>query len=429
MPKSPHLEPPCPAPIRPSGARRLNLDMRARLDQADGFCGLPPGTAKPLRFLAAFQEAEPYLGLPSHAYKLVALLVRWTRPCDWERGSRPIAWPSARMQQEFLGLSPARVKHLNRMLFEAGIFVIRDNEQGKRYGRRDPATGRIVEAYGFDLSPLALRYDEFIRIAAAAKVERQRMKALRRRATLARRAIRQAGDELVVQGQLPENWAQLDHDVAELALAGRRATTSEELGLVVKALERRKAEAEERVRELIKAVETNPEGLENEPHQYTSTTLTPVDPSDTVIAQQGSSRGGKTDPLSSPSERRDNPERHLNLKPGQLVELAPRLGSYLRRSPDQPAWPEIVDAAEWLSGELGVSRTLWAHACGVMGRGLAAVALAFVTTRPEGHFTSGPAGYFAGMVKKAEKGELHLDRTLWKLREAKWGKRRSATRH
>ena len=86
MPKSPHLEPPCPAPIRPSGARRLNLDMRARLDQADGFCGLPPGTAKPLRFLAAFQEAEPYLGLPVHAYKLVAFLVRWTRPCDWERG-------------------------------------------------------------------------------------------------------------------------------------------------------------------------------------------------------------------------------------------------------------------------------------------------------------------------------------------------------
>ena len=36
MPKSPHLEPPSPTPIRPSGARRLNLDMRDRLDQADG---------------------------------------------------------------------------------------------------------------------------------------------------------------------------------------------------------------------------------------------------------------------------------------------------------------------------------------------------------------------------------------------------------
>jgi hypothetical protein len=42
--------------------------------------------------------------------------------------------------------------------------------------RRDPETGRIVEAFGFDLSPLALRYDEFIRVAAAAKIERDRMK-------------------------------------------------------------------------------------------------------------------------------------------------------------------------------------------------------------------------------------------------------------
>jgi hypothetical protein len=42
--------------------------MRVRLDQADAFKGVPRGTAKPLRFLAAFQEAEPYLGLPVHAY-------------------------------------------------------------------------------------------------------------------------------------------------------------------------------------------------------------------------------------------------------------------------------------------------------------------------------------------------------------------------
>ena len=175
--------------VRPSGARRVTLDMRVRLDQADAFKGVPRGTAKPLRFLAAFQEAEPYLGLPVHAYKLVAWLVKQTQPQDWEEGSRPIAWPSARHEAEFLGLSPARVKQLNRALFEAGIFVMRDNEQGKRYGRRDPETKRIIEAFGFDLSPLALRYEEFVRIAAAARAERERMRKLRRRATLARRAI------------------------------------------------------------------------------------------------------------------------------------------------------------------------------------------------------------------------------------------------
>ena len=143
------------SPNRSTGSRRLTLTMLAARDYADRFTGLPRGTGRPLRFLAAFQEAEPYLGLPAHAFKLVSWLVKQTQDQDWEEGSRPIAWPSARRQAEFMGLSPTRLKHLNRALFEAGIFVIRDNEQGKRYGRRD-ANGKILEAYGFDLSRLAL---------------------------------------------------------------------------------------------------------------------------------------------------------------------------------------------------------------------------------------------------------------------------------
>lgn len=242
--------------------------MRVRLDQADAFRGVPRGTAKPLRFLAAFQEAEPYLGLPVHAYKLVAWLVKQTQPQDWEEGSRPIAWPSARHQAEFLGLSSARVKQLNRALFEAGIFVMRDNEQGKRYGRRDPETKRIIEAFGFDLSPLALRYDEFVRIAAAVRAERERMRKLRRRATLARRAIRQAGEELAVQGGEPEGWRALDAETAALAIACRGAGHSDELLVVVEGLERRKIQVEEWVRKLAESVETDPEGQAPPKYNY-----------------------------------------------------------------------------------------------------------------------------------------------------------------
>jgi replication initiation protein RepC len=49
-----------------------------------------------------------------------------------------------------------------------------------------------------------------------------------------------------------------------------------------------------------------------------------------------------------------------------------------------------------------------------------------VTTRPAGHFTSSPGGYFARMLRKYEKGKLRLAGTLWALREAKWGKRRKS---
>jgi replication initiation protein RepC len=267
-----HFPSSSPAPIRTAGLRRITLNMRARLDAADRFTGLPRGTAKPFALLAAFQQAEPYLGLPAHAYKFVSWLVIQTQPQDWEEGSRPIAWPSALRQQEFLRLSAPRVKALNRALFEAGIFVIRDNPQGRRYGRRDDK-GRIIEAYGFDLSPLAQRYDEFVKIAAAAKVERDRTRKLRRRATLARRAVAQAAEELGLQGHDSDELRQLVRETAELIAAARACRYSEDLALAVQALEGRRDAAETLLRQQIKPVETDPMGLKNKPH-ITDTTLT-----------------------------------------------------------------------------------------------------------------------------------------------------------
>jgi replication initiation protein RepC len=401
--------------------------MRARLDQADSFTGFPRGTAKPFELLTAFEQAEPYLGLPPHAYKLIGFLVRQTRPQDWEEGSRPIAWPSARRQQEFLGLSPQRVKMLNRVLFEAGIFVMRDDPQGRRYGRRD-AQDRIIEAYGFDLSPLAQRRDEFVRIAAAARIERDRMRKLRRRSSLARRAIAQAVEELATQGHDSEPLAQLVRETAELVTAARGCTRSDELAVAVKSLERRKLAVEQLLRELIKPVETNPMGQLDEPHS-TTTTLMANDINHTVIATEQYSRVERaaTQEQSQSQPHRMFPES-LQITPAQLAELAPRLAPYMPARFQDMSWPALAEAGLWLSGEMDINRTLWAHACAIMGREYAAVAVAIVSTRPAGHFTSGPAGYFAGMVKKFEKGELCLGRTLWKLKDQAWGADRRSSR-
>ena len=87
-----------------------------------------------------------------------------------------------------------------------------------------------------------------------------------------------------------------------------------------------------------------------------------------------------------------------------------------------PKWADIVTAAGiWLRPELGVSVTLWGEACRAMGREQAALALAIVSAKAPEHFTRGAGGYFAGMVRKYQRGELHLERTLWALRNQKWG--------
>lgn len=139
-----------------------------------------------------------------------------------------------------------------------------------------------------------------------------------------------------------------------------------------------------------------------------------------MAVEEGSS-AGQSVPLPPPPVSAAQVERDFRLKVPQLLDLAPRLERHvLSQTPD---WRDIVNAAgAGLRLELGVSPSLWGEACRVMGREQAAVALAIVSTKPASHFMRGAGGYFAGMVRKAECGELHLERTLWALREAKWGK-------
>jgi replication initiation protein RepC len=420
MSEQQQFEAPCPAPIRAAGTRRITLTMRAEIDKADAFAGLPRSTAKPFEILATFEQALPYLGLPPLTQRLVGFLVRQTKPQDWEEGSRPIAWPSNIRLQDLLGVSPQRVKMMIRQLCEAGIFVMRDHPQGKRFGRRDQQ-GRIIEAYGFDLSRLAQRQDEFKQIAKEAEIERKRMKDLRKRKTQAKQGIAQATDELGRQGDSSEDLDQLMQEAAELVKAGNACTHSADLAMIVKALETRQATVENRLRQFIKPVETYPEGQPELPHN-TSTSLKANQISDTVIASEESSRA-EAKPLKAeaPQEAKRHPER-LDITPHGLVELAPRLSPYMPARSDARDWPAIVEAALWLSSEMGINRTLWARACQVMGREYAAVALALVSTRPASHFTSSPGGYFGGMVKKFERGELCLSRTLWKLKDELWGR-------
>jgi replication initiation protein RepC len=396
--------------------------MLAAREQADGFKGQPCGMGKPFRFLAAYQQALPYLGLPTQAFAWVSFLVQSTQAQDWEEGSRPIAWPSAARQAEFLGLSPAHVKTLNRQLAEAGIFVMRDSPTGKRYGRRDPQ-GRIIEAYGFDLAPLAIRHDAFIRIAAEAKAERERRGQLKRRATCARRAIAQIGETLGRHGPLPPAWPQLASEVAELVAAIRSARSSDDLALIAQGLESRKTQAETWAKEAMTPVETSPVGLTGQPHIISTNPF--INPTDTVAAFQESSRGeaglsgSETEAKGKAEEaKRETPddfEAPAKIHPGELLQLAPRLAGHVPQA--FPDWRDIVNAAgDGLRHELGVSHALWGEACLALGRDLAAVALALVSTKPQGHFTRGAGGYFAAMIKRAKAGELHLDRSIWKLR-------------
>jgi len=404
----------------PTGFRRLTPGLLKVDRAAESFTGLPEGVTVHGQLLAALKAAAPRLGVSARVVYAIDWLFKFTQPQDWEKGGRPVVWPSASLEQEALGLSKTHAKRLNRCLIEAGLVTMKDSPTGKRYGRRD-AKGRIVEAYGFDLSPLATRYAEFVRVAEEGRAEREAMGRLRRRATIARKGIIQILETARDNDLSGEDWARLESDAQAIVQALKRVEQPDEMEAGVTSLEQRQGEARDRLEMLLKDVKEAPAEVQNGPHQNIyNRSLYPR--KDTVIAAETSSEPPEPPARQSAAAELENrSEKGMvhGIRPDELVRLAPRLKPYLSRP--NPTWPEIIDAADWLRHDLDISNPLWGHACLAMGRDLAAVALAIVSTKQPEHFRTTPGGYFHGMVAKAKAGELHLERTVWALRRASAG--------
>jgi replication initiation protein RepC len=381
---------------------------------------LSPGQA-----LAAFKAAAPFLGYSPRIVHAVDWLFGLTYPQDWAPDTRPIVWPSAARQGADLRLGPSATKALNRQLAELGLVIMRDSPNGKRYGHRDK-NGKILEAYGFDLSPLATRVPEFREVARRGLADRAHMRALRRRATVAKRGLTQVIETAIEWGVMDPALEGLAAEVQTLALSLKEVEATEEVELGVHGLERRHAEAREKVQAAIaklesgisvteslpqnempvpdKTVDAAPKGPEKRPHQYNyKSTLNPF--RDTVEASEKNSFGsdqGRSDRLAA-----------SGIRPDELIHIAPRLRTYLTTS--TPTWVDIVEAADWLRTEMHVSKMLWGEACLVMGREQAAVAIAVISAKRPGLLRV-PGAYFFGMIRKAKAGELNLSQTIWGLR-------------
>ena len=248
-----------------------------------------------------------------------------------------------------------------------------------------------------------------------ARAERLATGRLRRRATIARKGIVQILETTAEYGFVGDEWQSLAEDTAVIARAVKAAQRLEDMEAGVKALEAKQTAARERLEVLLQLVNSDPKQPENRPHQY-KYNRNPNPNQDTVDASKRRSEAGPGIPSSSAAPPRSDKAMVHGIAPDEIVRLAPRLKLYLLRP--SPTWPELVDAADWLRYDLGVSKPLWGDACAAMGRELAAVALAIVSTKDPEHFRTTPGGYFHGMVAKAKAGELHLERSVWAMRRA-----------
>ncbi len=419
------LPTPPPQSRKTAGIRRITPAMLPTEATAERFAG---GDITPGQALAALKSAAPQLGIAPRLIHAVDWLFRFTQPQDWEPGARPIVWPSSSMQAAELGVTEDQARRINRHLVEVGLVVMRDSPNAKRYGRRD-ARGRIVEAYGFDLSPIGARIDEFRAAAEAYRAERALIARLRRRATIARTSLRQTWQTYQEQQIVDPALSGLRAAAEAASAAVRGLITPEALTPAIERLEA-VARAARKALEMTlahgpsagsKSVEMSGRPGINAGH--ITTTTENLYPTDTVTASGECSREpdeeSQNDDKATGRPKRSQKVREdrgpvMKIRPDELIRIAPRLKAYLHRA--SPSWTEIVDAADWLRHDLGISKPLWGEACITMGRERAAIAVAIVSSKPAEHFRTSPGGYFNGMVAKARNGALHLDRTIWGAR-------------
>lgn len=387
--------------------------------------------------LAAFKGAARYMGLRGNILVAIDYFFGLTRSQDWTADTRPIVWPSAREQCEALGLSVSRVKFLNRRLINLGLILAKDSPTGARWGRRNH-NGQIIEAYGFDLSPLAHRMEEFIEIRDAGRANDALRAQLRRRKTVAIKSIGQIV-RTAIEGELdtPALYALAEAYVpivegleptADRATLERVVGALEELRGCVHALYRSlvdqvragAATSENSGSASMEIEKTNPTGSVSEPpnNNYKRTKY----PMDSISSETSSSEfGDHRDSPAAKQEGRGSEVPVPTVKPKEVVTLAPNIGLYLNEDLDriemQRAIMAVIRAAEaYAFKELSVSKSLWGEAQRTLGLWPATLAVMVVAAKDPDYFSRTPAHYFAGMVEKAKQGTLRLDRSIWGLR-------------
>jgi len=405
---------------RAEGFRRESTETAHWRQLAASYRGLPQGITHPHEVMDILRQARSSLKLTDAELALLTDLYAATQPRDWER--RPLAWPSNDTLASRMGRSISAVQRMIQRLTTLGLIVMQDSPTGKRYGMRD-TDGHIVKAYGFDLSPLALRAAEFRALAAKRQAEDAQVKSTRARAHVARRqllAVIDAAEEAQIWSpfwqETEDKATGLSASLSKIRDIPRLESITHELtallveaqALLAKQMERSETDAN-------KPVDDNAFRNESRPAHRVDATLNNItNPSfndncnkarqdcKSPAASEGYPEFAKDPRRAKPSERGD-PLDHVDL--ARLIASAPELAR--RDEPIPDSWPDLRAACLPLLSRYEISRRLFDEAEDMLGRRMPTMILCIMLAHGRDHYRS-PGGAFRRMVERAEKGQLHI---------------------
>jgi replication initiation protein RepC len=351
------------------------------------------------------------LGLSDRTLAVLKALLSFYRP-DMLAGDKPIiVFPSNRaLAQRAGGMVEKTLRRHLAVLVSLGIIIRRDSANGKRYARKGEG-GEITEAFGFDLTPLVARAEEFSQLAAEAAAEQLRLRQLRESITIRRRDI----DKMIATGAdegVGADWNGFQK--AFMALGGRiaRPATVEALEPLAAALETLANEIRVILESHVKKSKMTGNAGQNDRHIQTSNKTLPLESEHGLPISHGatSEPQPETTPPPSSTPQQETPQK-ATFPLAMVLDACPDI---VEQAPEGiKSWRDLVATAERVRPWIGVSPSAWEEANDILGPTDAAIVLAAILQRGDAIASAG--GYLRSLTQKARAGAFSLGPVLMAL--------------
>ncbi|WOJ91653.1 plasmid replication protein RepC (plasmid) [Methylocapsa polymorpha] len=350
--------------------------------------------------LNALRIAAPALGVSRRRIGLLAALLSFHPGADLVVGQNLTVFPSNASLSRRADVSESTVTRGLLDLVLAGLIIRRDSRNCKRFPMKGEG-GEIKEAFGFDLTLLVARADEFQRIAAFVEQEREELKHLRLSISINQREIRKML-EIAMTEQLPGDWGAFEAAYAPLSARMPRSIPLREAAILASALDELAAEVRNLMTEHIEIYKMSSNAPQNAQHIQNSNPnpITELEPGQPV--SQGQTK--KPDPQTPRPPQRSYPL-------GMVLDACPDIATYAPNGIS--SWRDFVATAAVVRPFLGISPSAWEDAKDVLGPEDAAVLVAAILQRTDAINSAG--GYLRSLTEKARAGAFSLGPVLMAL--------------
>jgi replication initiation protein RepC len=344
---------------------------------------------------AAARDAEKALRLSATQRIVLGQLVAcWGE----QKADRLLVWPSNARLVATTGLSERAIRNAIRTMIELRLVIPKDSPNGKRYAVRDEA-GVVIDAFGFDLTPVHARRKEWAESVAEQKRLKEFLKRKFDEITICRRASEEA------MSALTQHYPGVDRSDLEHRLVTLKARTPKRSGVclpdgLVEEWRVARHLAEEAFYEA---------GCDGTQCRH-------------IEAENGFPSETCDNALRAPAHDVSTPSGSPQIPPGLVAEACPVISYYGHSIRDAA---DIVSAGRYLRASLGAHPSTWDEAARIIGDFSAAAAVIYVLQLYDDDVASGrnrirnAGGYYRSVVRMIRRGEIDLQAVLLARRRRK----------